>query len=168
MSDADLLNHADSLLAGATINRVSEEHQGEAALCLSEFNRRHPNSNNGHAKKIGEQIASLRRARDQVYEDAAKARREAELDAKIDRESTGREAKVMCRVSVQQNLKAPSSADFQSYADDDVVYMGKGVFRVKTKVDAVNSFGAKLRSTFDCEVQCDIEKNCTVTDLKEM
>jgi hypothetical protein len=65
-------------------------------------------------------------------------------------------------------FKAPSSADFQSYADDDVEYMGKGMFHVETKVDAVNSFGAKLRSTFDCEVQCDTEKNCTVTDLKEM
>jgi hypothetical protein len=168
MRDADLLNHADSLLAGATLDEVSEEHEAEAALYLSEFNRRHPNSNNVHAKEIGERMVSLRRKRDQVYLDAAKAQREAELDAKIDRQSAGREAKIMCHVSVKENLKAPSSADFQSYADDDVEYTGNGMFHVQTKVDAVNSFGAKLRSKFGCEVQCDVEKNCTVTEIKQM
>jgi len=47
-------------------------------------------------------------------------------------------------------------------------YMGSGQFHVQTKIDAVNSFGAKLCSKFDCEVQCDAEKNCIVTSVREM
>ncbi len=51
LSDEDLLNRADSLLAGATTSQISQEHEGEAALYLSEFNRRHPNGDNKHAKR---------------------------------------------------------------------------------------------------------------------
>jgi hypothetical protein len=46
--------------------------------------------------------------------------------------------------------------------------MGGGKFHIRTKADALNSFGAKLRSTFDCELQCETEKNCTVIKMKEM
>ncbi len=74
----------------------------------------------------------------------------------------------MCRVAVKNNLKAPSSADFQRYADDYIEYIGKGKFHVQTKADAVNSYGAKLRSTFECEVQCSSPSECIVTGLKEI
>lgn len=47
-------------------------------------------------------------------------------------------------------------------------YMGSGQFHVQTKIDAVNSFGAKLCSKLDCEVQCDAERNCIVTGVREM
>lgn len=156
MSDAALLDGADSLLAG-TFSQISVEREGEAALYVSEFYRRHPSSSNKHAQQIGKRVAAVRHARDQ-----------AAMDAQIDRKSTRNEADDMCRVTLKEHLKAPSSADFQSFVDDYIEYMGNGKFRIRTKADAVNSFGAKLRSTFYCEVQCNTEENCTVTKIDEM
>jgi hypothetical protein len=155
--DSDLLARADRLLAGASISDISPDHEAEAALYVSEFSRRHPNSNSQHFKMTGARLAWVKQARDQAYQDAA-----------IDTKDTRGAAQDMCRATVKENLKAPSSADFQSYRDDYIGYMGKGKFQVRTKADAVNSFGAKLRSTFECEVQCTSGGDCAVTGLKEM
>jgi hypothetical protein len=76
-------------------------------------------------------------------------------------------ALVMCRIGVKHRLKAPDSADFQSYNDDVVAPEGHGKFVIQTKADALNSFGAKLRATFLCEVKCVDKWNCTIIHIVE-
>lgn len=51
-----------------------------------------------------------------------------------------------CEGAVAQNLKSPASADFNSSAS------GGGPWVVQGTVDSENSFGALLRSSFECSV----------------
>jgi len=155
VSDAELLKRADTLLAESTVSRISED---GAAMYLNEYDHRYPNNENAHAKKTAERLVAVRQTRELAEKDAAL----------MDTKSTRIKAQVMCRFTVKENLKAPSSADFQSYRDDYIQYMGKGKFEVRTRADAVNSFGAKLRSTFTCEVQCSSPGECIVSKLDEM
>ncbi len=61
--------------------------------------------------------------------------------------------------AVRRQLKAPSTADFGSvfgdYQDPDkqVVALDNGSYAVHGWVDAENSFGAKLRSTWVCNIR---------------
>jgi hypothetical protein len=61
--------------------------------------------------------------------------------------------------AVRQQLKSPSTADFGSvlgeYQDPDrqVVALDNGSYAVHGWVDAENSFGAKLRSTWVCNIK---------------
>ena len=65
-----------------------------------------------------------------------------------------------CRVEVEGRLKAPSTASFPGY--EDVRDKGGGVAIVISSVDAQNSFGAKIRSRWICEVDVSDPSN-TVT-----
>ena len=56
------------------------------------------------------------------------------------------EAIAQCEDLVTENLKAPSTAEFDSSAS------GFGTWTVTGTVDAENSFGAMLRSEFQCTV----------------
>ena len=60
------------------------------------------------------------------------------------------EAFVASQRFVEQRLKAPSSADFCSYTDANVEYLGNGRYRVIAYVDSQNSFGAELRTRYKC------------------
>ena len=66
---------------------------------------------------------------------------------------------VMAQQFVKDNLKSPSSADFGSVfgdyqkPDNVVTDLGGGKFQVNAWVDAQNSFGAKIRTRFVCELQ---------------
>jgi len=53
-----------------------------------------------------------------------------------------------CHGWVTDELKAPSTADFTG---DDV--SGNGPWTISGSVDAENSFGAKIRSSWTCEVR---------------
>jgi hypothetical protein len=59
------------------------------------------------------------------------------------------DAQVACQTQVEKQLKAPASADYP--ADIDPVKTGDG-WQWNAYVDAQNSFGAKLRTNFTCEV----------------
>jgi hypothetical protein len=59
---------------------------------------------------------------------------------------------VACQEFVGKRLKAPSTADYQSYDKGGVTIKTDSSFTVRGYVDAQNSFGAKLRSTYTCEV----------------
>lgn len=69
------------------------------------------------------------------------------------------EAWVMAQQFVRNNMKSPGSADFGSafggYQDPDrvVTEASAGKFRVRAWVDAENSFGAKIRTHFICELE---------------
>ena len=55
----------------------------------------------------------------------------------------------VCHQFIEDRLKAPSTAD---YVDEQVVQRGK-TWTVTGSVDSENSFGAKVRSTFICQVE---------------
>lgn len=76
-------------------------------------------------------------------------------------------AQVRCRSVIEANLKAPSTADFQSGLRDGIRYDGKFMWTVQTRVDAQNSFGAKLRSVFTCKVRCLNDESCQVVKVVE-
>ena len=63
---------------------------------------------------------------------------------------------VMCKDFVKDRLKAPATATFRNFYDDDgevsVTGSGDGPYRVVSTVDSENGFGAKIRSRFSCTV----------------
>lgn len=59
-------------------------------------------------------------------------------------------AEVMCEEFVKQQLKAPGSADFSEQQHNEV---GEDKWRVVGVVDSENSFGAKLRADYACELK---------------
>jgi hypothetical protein len=61
----------------------------------------------------------------------------------------------VCTNFVKDRLKAPATAEFRNYYEEDgevVVTGGPTTYTVASTVDSENGFGAKIRSTFVCEV----------------
>ncbi len=69
---------------------------------------------------------------------------------------SGYEAVVYCENKIEERLVSPSSADFKSS------FQGTNPFTVTGTVDSENSFGASLRSEYQCTVQIH-EDSVTVT-----
>lgn len=61
------------------------------------------------------------------------------------------EAKRVCQEWVREKLKAPSTAEFS----ETVVTSASGQWSVRGIVDAENTFGAKIRTQWTCEVRLD-------------
>lgn len=62
----------------------------------------------------------------------------------------------VCTNFVKDRLRAPSTAEFRNYFEDDgevVVTGGPDTYVVTSSVDSENGFGAMLRSTFVCQVE---------------
>ena len=156
MADKQLLDSAQKLLAPSNIINISKTNEDEAAMYLREFRRRHPSTRDSRFAKIGDRLAIV-----------TLQRNIQERTAILDTNPPSDDAEIMCRIVVKQSLKVSSTANFQEYSEDSVKYLGSGKFHVQTRVDAQNSFGAKIRSTFECEVQCLDKDHCSVTDLKE-
>lgn len=68
------------------------------------------------------------------------------------------EAIAQCEARVKDLLKAPSTAQFSSDAT------GSGTWKVTGTVDAENSFGATLRSTYGCTVVINGDRATTTVD----
>jgi hypothetical protein len=62
-------------------------------------------------------------------------------------------AQTECEGFVRRSLKAPSSADFAPHRELAISGQGAGPWTVVGWVDAQNAFGAKIRSSYVCEVQ---------------
>lgn len=62
------------------------------------------------------------------------------------------EAKWDCRAAVEKSLKAPTTATFQHYKQFSAAKTEEGNYTVTGYVDAQNSFGAMVRTTFVCEM----------------
>lgn len=74
----------------------------------------------------------------------------------------------VCTQFVERRLKAPDTAKFRNYFQDDgevIVTGGPTTFVVISSVDSENSFGASLRTEFTCTVQTEDGKNFTLVDL---
>jgi hypothetical protein len=78
-------------------------------------------------------------------------------------------AHAMCAEFTRNQLKAPASADFPEYNDRGVrVLKGAGTrWVVSSFVDAENSFGANVRTSFRCEVS-DVGDQWQLIDWAEM
>jgi hypothetical protein len=75
-------------------------------------------------------------------------------------------AEMLCKRAIELSLKAPSTADWGNKAAGR--WDGHpGFFLVDYTVDAQNSFGAKLRSTFECQIRCLTKDACEVKKLYE-
>ncbi len=73
-------------------------------------------------------------------------------------------AEVDCKTFIERRLKSPASADWMSPT------VGKwanhpGYFLVRQTVDAQNSFGAKLRDAYECQVLCISDSFCGVEKM---
>jgi hypothetical protein len=90
---------------------------------------------------------------------------EAENEQKADSEMRAHPqdlmARVVCKEAVEARLKAPATADFPSFGWN-VADLGKWHYSVSSYVDSQNSFGANIRTTFTCDVQCVAENKCVV------
>ena len=62
-------------------------------------------------------------------------------------------ARIMANKFVENRLKAPSTADFASHSNSTITEISNGRFRVRSYVDAENSFGAKVRTNFTAVVE---------------
>jgi hypothetical protein len=69
--------------------------------------------------------------------------------------------------TVKENLKSPSDADFPfSFYNEDIKEIGNNTFEVNSYVDAVNSFGAKLRVNFSVKIKKTGETSYVVEDIQ--
>jgi hypothetical protein len=59
---------------------------------------------------------------------------------------------IQCQDHVRKRLKAPSSADFP-LLERSVTKTAENTYKVVSYVDAENSFGAKLRSSYVCIIK---------------
>jgi hypothetical protein len=60
---------------------------------------------------------------------------------------------VLCEDAVKARLKAPGTAAFPFGHATNVAVLGNNRYRLRSYVDAQNSFGAKLRTNFDCVIE---------------
>lgn len=68
------------------------------------------------------------------------------------------EAFAACKEFVRDQLRAPTTAQFSEFDPSSVQVDPAGRFRVRLTVDAQNTFGAVLRSTFDCSLRFEGEE----------
>ena len=73
-----------------------------------------------------------------------------------DGEARKRQAFGVCTDFVKDRLKAPATASFPDYSEDErhvtVIGSEEGPYTVQSSVDSENSFGAKVRTDFTCTV----------------
>jgi len=64
-------------------------------------------------------------------------------------------AAYICQEFVKDRLKAPATATFPYVhpPETTITTLGSGAYRVSSYVDAQNGFGAKIRTSYTCEVQ---------------
>lgn len=62
-------------------------------------------------------------------------------------------AYVMCQDFVKDRLKAPASAGFPLMHEATIKENGSEQWQIRSHVDSENSFGANIRSFYDCEIK---------------
>lgn len=63
------------------------------------------------------------------------------------------DAYVAAQMFIEKMLKAPNTADFENYNSENVIKIDENRYSVHGYVDAENSFGAKIRNHFYCELE---------------
>jgi len=90
--------------------------------------------------------------------DIARQRQQAEASA----------AKWECRGFVEKSLVAPTTAKFPDYSTFYAGDVGDSVYVVTGFVDSQNSFGAMIRTHFECITRKDQSGNWTLQALKRV
>jgi hypothetical protein len=79
-------------------------------------------------------------------------------------------AYIMCQEFITDGLKAPTTAEFPNYSDIQVIKLGEGTYkeayRVRGYVDAQNSFGAMIRTSYLCDISYEGQHNWHLIDLE--
>jgi hypothetical protein len=60
---------------------------------------------------------------------------------------------VMCKQFLNDQLKAPGTAEYPTYDPSYIASLGNASYRVQAYVDSDNSFGAHIRTRFTCTVR---------------
>jgi hypothetical protein len=82
--------------------------------------------------------------------------KQAEFDAEKDRKSKYSDsimAFTMSKEFVLRELMSPASADFPWFQRSFAVDLGQGRYRISSYVDSQNSFGAMLRTQYECTLK---------------
>jgi hypothetical protein len=75
-------------------------------------------------------------------------------------------AYIECKHAISSRLKAPNSAKWPSESADWVTEdLGGRKYRVRSYLDAQNTFGAMLRQTYSCTVEYDDQGRYRINDL---
>lgn len=84
------------------------------------------------------------------------------------RTPSGRDAFLICRKFVTNQLRAPKTAEFPTSSDAGVTIrtVGRDAFEVHAFVDSQNGFGALIRTRFTCTVEPAGGANWRLVDLK--
>jgi hypothetical protein len=69
------------------------------------------------------------------------------------------DAFAICHKFVEDELLAPSSAEFASSVDSDIRDLGNDSWRIHSYVESQNAFGVMIRSRYDCEVHFNTVEN---------
>lgn len=77
---------------------------------------------------------------------------------------------LICKRAVEHGLRAPSTAKFQGRSWENAWHWKDhpGGVIANVTVDAQNSFGAYLRSTYECNLTCMTSDSCTLTKIYEI
>jgi hypothetical protein len=73
----------------------------------------------------------------------------------------------ICKQFIRDRLKAPTTAKFETYNRYGVKQLDTDDWQVTIQVDAQNSFGAMLRSTYVCKIQDKGDDKWYLTSLYE-
>lgn len=78
----------------------------------------------------------------------------------------------VCTQFVKDRLKAPGTASFRNYFEEDgevqVTGTGEGPYTVRSSVDSENGFGANIRTDFVCKVTHTGDGNWRLVDITVM
>lgn len=85
------------------------------------------------------------------------AERERQNKIEAEKRYNKSESYFICQDFVKDRLKSPSTAEFPSSRNVNIFETGTNKYMIKGYVDAQNSFGAQLRTQYECEVQLDGE-----------
>lgn len=93
-----------------------------------------------------------------------------EKTEKVEKGQDKTEAYIMAQQILKKQLKAPSTAKFQKQWDGVkvVYYTNTDTYGITFWVDAQNSFGAMLRTTYNVNMKKTDEKHWKMTDVKKV
>lgn len=107
--------------------------------------------------EMEKKAVELKVEREKKKAEEEKRRQEEEKQkAEAEKRSHTDQAKLCSKMKLEQMLKAPSTAEYPWSDQWSIQPLGDDKYKVSSYVDAENSFGAKIRTNFSCDV--------TVTD----
>ncbi len=78
------------------------------------------------------------------------------------------DAWVFAQDAIKSILKAPRTAKFEFFNEDNILYLGGNRFMVTIEVDADNAYGAKLRNIFVVDLTITGEYSYTINDIVQI